>query len=96
MPGGEGNAGLDRMMTCKTVAEQVSSLGFEELSWHRRLSIRLHLLMCSACRLYLRQIRRIRSLAHTSYTEQTLSPAELERLEREILSELFASSRHDE
>lgn len=84
------------MLTCKTVAEEVSGLGFEELPWRRRLSIRLHLLMCSACRLYLRQIRRIRSLARTAYIEQTPSPEELERLEREILSQLFASSRHDE
>ena len=84
------------MLTCKTVAEEVSGLEFEELPWRRRLPIRLHLMMCSACRLYLRQIRRIRSLASISYTEQTPSPEELERLEREILSQLFGSSRRDD
>ena len=96
MPGSEGNAGLDKMLTCKEVAEEVSGLGFEELPRRRRLSIRLHLMMCSACRLYLRQIRRIRRLASISYNEQTPSPEELERLEREILSQLFGSSRRGE
>ena len=53
-------------------------------------------MMCSACRLYLRQIRRISRLASTSYIQQTPSPEELERLEREVLSQLFGSSDRDE
>jgi hypothetical protein len=52
--------------------------------------MRLHLLMCSACRLYLRQIRRIGNRASTSYIEQTPSREDLDRLEREILGQLFS------
>ena len=76
------------MLTCKEACVAVSG-GVEDLDWRKRLSLRLHLLMCGAYRLYARQIERVRALAGASYREQTPDPEDLSRLEGEILAQLF-------
>jgi uncharacterized peroxidase-related enzyme len=41
------------MLTCREVAEQASEYLDRELSWSRRLGVRLHLMMCRHCRAFL-------------------------------------------
>lgn len=43
------------MLTCKDVTERSSGYLDGELPWRGRLRIRLHLLMCRHCRLFVRQ-----------------------------------------
>jgi predicted anti-sigma-YlaC factor YlaD len=53
------------MLKCRDVAEQASGYIDHELSWRGRLAVRLHLLMCRACREYVRQLSLVaRTLRH--------------------------------
>jgi anti-sigma factor RsiW len=45
------------MLRCRDVAELMSDYLDGTLGWRRRLSIRLHLMMCGMCRRYMRQMR---------------------------------------
>jgi predicted anti-sigma-YlaC factor YlaD len=55
------------MLRCRDVAELMSDYLDGTVGWRRRLSIRLHLMMCGMCRRYMRQMRAtialLRSLA---------------------------------
>lgn len=43
------------MLSCKEVAAQASDFKDKNLSWHRALSFKLHLLMCGHCQRFIRQ-----------------------------------------
>jgi anti-sigma factor RsiW len=45
------------MLRCQDVAEQASDYVDRTLTWHRRGAIWLHLMLCDACRRYVRQMR---------------------------------------
>ena len=45
------------MLNCREVVKDSGLLIAGELSWQRRLVIRMHLLMCRHCRRYVRQLR---------------------------------------
>ncbi|MBI4585016.1 MAG: zf-HC2 domain-containing protein [Planctomycetes bacterium] len=50
------------MLSCKETFHLIS-LGLDQkFPWRRRLAIRLHLLMCSACRAYQRQLESLHRL----------------------------------
>jgi predicted anti-sigma-YlaC factor YlaD len=52
------------MLSCRDVTELVTDYLERTLPWRRRLSIRLHLRKCDACRRYIDQMRKtIRLLA---------------------------------
>jgi hypothetical protein len=44
------------MMTCKQAHRLLSQAQDRRLSWGERLGLRLHLLLCDACRRFSRQI----------------------------------------
>jgi len=44
------------MPSCPELVEQADALLARELPWRRRLSLRIHLLICEHCRRYLRQL----------------------------------------
>jgi hypothetical protein len=52
------------MPSCKEVSRLVSESMDRELPFRQRLSMRLHLLMCSLCSRFRRQIRFLREAAH--------------------------------
>lgn len=56
------------MLKCREVPAEVSLNIDAELPWRRRLALRIHVLMCSHCRRYLRQARQI-ATAWRSYGE---------------------------
>ncbi len=72
------------MMTCKEVAKLVASDEFKEASWGRRMGLRLHLLMCSDCRRYAKQLRALGVYARNRWGPQTEDSDTLQRIEREI------------
>ncbi len=73
------------MMTWKEVAKLVASDEFKEAWWGRRMGLRLHLLMCSDCRRYAKQLRALGAYARNRWGPQTEDSDTLQRLEREIL-----------
>lgn len=44
------------MLNCREVSDRASDFLDRALPWHTRLAVRLHLLMCRACREYVRQL----------------------------------------
>ena len=52
------------MFNCKEVTRLISDTMDREIPFHRRMGIRIHLLMCRFCARYLKQLRTIRELMH--------------------------------
>ncbi len=48
------------MITCRDVSTLVSTDALGNQSWRRRLAVRLHLMMCDACRGFAAEIEAIR------------------------------------
>jgi predicted anti-sigma-YlaC factor YlaD len=51
------------MLSCKETSELVSRSLDERLSWSQRMAVRLHLLMCGACRRFVEQMGFLRRAA---------------------------------
>lgn len=45
------------MLSCREVVRDADQLLAGELTWQRRLSLQMHLLMCHHCRRYIKQLR---------------------------------------
>ncbi len=45
------------MLSCRAVVQDADRLLAGELTWQRRLALKIHLLMCHHCRRYMRQLR---------------------------------------
>ncbi len=78
------------MPSCKEISEQISQALDRQLPLRRRLSIRLHVTMCSFCRRYEKQLRLLRH-GFTSYadpeknmSERSLSPEARAKLKKAI------------
>jgi hypothetical protein len=52
------------MLTCRDVAESATDYMERELSLRESMQVRLHLLMCGFCRLYVRQLAATRDALH--------------------------------
>ena len=73
------------MIACEEVARSVASGELAESTLHRRLALRVHLLMCRHCRRYFRQLSAIDDAARERWgAAGSDDPAALERLERAI------------
>ena len=66
------------MLSCREVNEQCTDYLERQLTWRGRLAVRAHLLICSYCRRFLRQ------LALTRATLQRLRPPANEAAVRRI------------
>ena len=73
------------MLMCKEVARKVASGENEEGSIRQRLAIRVHLLMCRYCRLYVAQMRALGVAARKAWTRTEEERGYNERLEESIL-----------
>jgi len=79
---------MDRWMpSCREVAQRLTEGGFEKLPWHRRLPVRMHLLMCEHCRRVARQIVLINQALQRIWME-TPDPSTLDDVKRRILDRL--------
>lgn len=81
-------ARLIAMLSCQDVSRFIASGRMETAGWRRRLSIRLHLLMCRHCRRYSRQIEAIGGAARRLLGRDQLDPGSHERLRSSILQQL--------
>lgn len=73
------------MLSCREVTEILGTDSLGEISWHRRLGVWLHLLLCRHCRRYARQLRSIRKVAHGLWNQTPEERRRLAELERTIL-----------
>lgn len=82
-------------LNCKAVAGKIAREEFAEAGWRERLAIMLHLLHCRNCRLYLAQQQKIAALAR-ALLKQNPDPADLKRLQRQILDALHSAVQKKE
>ncbi len=73
------------MVSCRDLARIVASDELAAAGWARRLSVRLHLLMCRHCTRYAAQLRAIGASARKALHPSEPPTATLHRLERGIL-----------
>jgi hypothetical protein len=76
------------MLNCKELTHKIASDRLPDAGPWERFTARLHLLMCSYCRRYERQLRDISSTARQLGTDSSQDRSRVERLERQILDTL--------
>ena len=80
------------MPSCKEISQLVSASMDEKLPLRKRLSIRLHLVMCDLCRRYEKQLHLLRgggrhyANPEENEIEDSLSSEARERLQRKLTS----------
>ena len=85
------------MLSCKDVCYIVSESLDEKLPLHKRLSVRLHLLMCKACQRMVRQMELLRAAAHRYESSgHKKSPADQEALSKEASARILTRLRQAE
>ena len=72
------------MPSCREVTEAVASGRLEGAPVRRRLALWMHLLVCSPCRRYERQIRALGRAARDLFGEQPAEDEVLERLRQHL------------
>ena len=58
------------MLSCKEVSKLVSESLDRDLPWYRRLMLRFHMLICTACARYEKQLRFIKENVSRKVTEE--------------------------
>jgi len=77
------------MLKCNEVSQLIASGEAENLSWMKRMELRLHLMMCQHCRRYADQLKTLGSLARKAFESSAEDVAILTRLEEKIVQECF-------
>lgn len=72
------------MLRCDEVTRLYASDEIRR-AWRKRIAVRLHLALCSACRRYVREIDAIGDAARSAAGEHTPAPEEVEALLRRVL-----------
>jgi predicted anti-sigma-YlaC factor YlaD len=67
------------MLSCQELTEVATDYLEDDLPWRTRLRVRIHLWMCSHCRRYLDQLRKVIGLLK-GLPAQPLPPELIERL----------------
>lgn len=88
-----------RMMpSCKDISALISKSMERELPWHKRATIRLHVMMCSYCRRYEKQLSLLRKGAslygdpEKNQATPGLSSESKERIRRALIREFDSGS----
>ena len=80
--------GLIAMLKCKEVSRTIASDELAAADWRRRLSFKLHLLMCRHCRRYAHQIQSIGDAAKQIFSDEPTDLESRERLRISILAQI--------
>jgi len=79
------------MLSCRDVCYIVSESLDNNLPLHKRLRVRLHLLMCKACQRMVQQMELLRAAARCYESNgENKSPADQEKLSREASARIQA------
>ncbi|MGB3565088.1 MAG: hypothetical protein WBH85_15205 [Thermoanaerobaculia bacterium] len=83
------------MPTCREVSRSIAADELPAAGWRRRLSTKLHLLMCRHCRRYSRQLRAMGEAARHILSDKSPDPAAHQRLRSSILDQLPSGAEKD-
>jgi len=75
------------MQRCDEVTRALAREELRDASWRRRVLVRIHLLMCRACRRYERELDVIGEAARQDAGEQELGAERVEALVRRVMKE---------
>lgn len=82
---------LDRFMpSCQEVTKKLAEGEFENIPWHTRLSVRIHLSMCRHCTRFARQLMMI-AQTFRNIGKRKPDPADVETAKQHILTRLKQS-----
>jgi len=91
------------MLSCKETTVMISQSLDRKLTLHERINVKLHLLICDACRKMVKQMKLIRVLSQRYYTTkdsgtelQHLSEAATTRIRERLDRELREHSGKDD
>ena len=82
------------MLSCKETAHSVSTEDVTPVGWRKRLSVKLHLMMCRHCRRYAQQIEALGDAARSVFQQppddqsSPETPENLAKLQSDILDRL--------
>jgi len=76
------------MLSCREVARTVAGDELAGAGWRRKLSVRLHLLMCRHCRSYARQLESIGAVAREVFGTMPEDEEIVARLRRTVLEQI--------
>lgn len=62
------------MLQCREASELLASDAWTTASWRRRVTLRLHVLMCRYCRAYERGLRRMADMARRLHRSGSVAP----------------------
>jgi len=89
-------ASLIAMLSCKEVSRTIAANELGSANWRRRISVKLHLLMCRHCRRYVRQIEAIGAATRQVFGEQQRpAPDSNEQLRQTILDRIQTCQEED-
>ena len=83
------------MMTCKEVSRTIASDKLSAATWHRRLAVTLHLLMCRHCRRYAHQIQAMGEAARSLLGDSSQDPTMLQQLRNSILDQISSNKKQE-
>ncbi len=83
------------MLSCKEVTWLCASEELRRAPLARRLAVRLHLMMCTHCRRYVRQLRLIGMAAREEVRRLLPNPRRVAELELTIKERLRAEAQED-
>jgi hypothetical protein len=72
------------MISCKSVAELLTSDQLEAQPWWKRMEVRMHLALCGMCSRLKRQLEQLRSGAHELSRQNEADAGLEERLMRRL------------
>lgn len=71
------------MLTCKEASHLISKKLDVKLTWHEDLGLWLHISLCSLCRRYLRDVKKLRSVIRAAgKSDQVLLPKSIKLSEQ--------------
>jgi hypothetical protein len=76
------------MPACNEVSRAIATDELVAAGWRRKLSIKLHLLMCRHCRRYARQLKVIGTATQRMFGQDSLEPGSRARLRSSILKRI--------
>ncbi len=82
------------MLSCKEVTRIVASDEYAEAGLWRRLMVRMHHALCTRCRRYMKQLRRISSATRDALEEET-QKSDLADLKARILGKNYREQDSD-
>lgn len=75
------------MQRCDEVTRAVAREELRDASWRRRVSVRIHLLMCRACRRYTRELAVIAEATRQAAEEHGLGAGRVDSMVRRVMQE---------